>query len=1102
MPMRKRAFLGRLVKKTVIKKVSITSLLVVLLLVAWFSLPALWDLILGNGNRGGYNTHDDIPDDWTTYPQIPLNFNFTPDILFNLSALNGTNGFNLSDIPIDLFNLLDPNSINLTGDFSNFNLSNFDIPVFTYEDINGYSPITGREMMRQSVYDTLSADGSSWSKSQTSTVNLPPQYQLSEGESWVRVVRFNLTSLQTVTLRTPMFPYEPRYVDNSLSSTGDNWWDYNYGIPDDGAMKMDPYEVVSTQFYANSSPGNLTYYIQNDYSMDPGQELWYNSSWRRRSDTILDWDPSNFSNALQIPGNDLSNYLATRPSFNSVYSNISSRVNVNTDSMSHIMWVIKNKLEADYSYFTGMPIERPPSGQDMVEWFLSRPAATFTNGSGTPYDFASAFVLLARAFGIPARMVTGWWDYENDNIIQIGNIYAWAEAFYFDSYDTGRYIMKEFLPVGNGGVLPNETFGNITGGLGNLTNSYIDIIQPPDDQVYYAQDSANVTFTFNCFNDSLEIVGETYYYDVLDSTSTSIFPFPQPIHPVPFQTIGVSDSFNISVSGDYELYVFCQLNVSGTPTPLYSAPKPFSVAIVSPGNASIEITNPVEGETLNNGVVNTNSETIVVSLSYSNPVLDIYFEVDGTPTGTNYTLPTLSSATTGTLANGNHTIQAFMRTSGITPTYVSSSVVNFTVDAEDGFIIINEPLPSSSYTYPDRMNIPLNFTVTTSSSITAMYFSVTGASSIPLTAISGNTTFSTTSNGIHTLTVTVQTDRGILSAFRIFNITQNNFLTVDINGTQAFTNAVLETDSLLVTAHAYTSGGSNISGVNVTFFDVSDGVLLGSGLTDANGNATLLLDNSNLPGLSTGVHAIQVTLDTVPSILNYTLFAIDRPMTLTITGFTPSTNLVRSNGGTIPGTTFTVTGTLNDSTGAGIDGAMISVNLDNQVGGADLRYTTLQAQAASNGQFVWLGEVDIAAAEGARQINVSFDGVVHHSASGIDFYFSNTARDVQAVNVIASTVITVDFSPRSVSVFDFITINGTLHFDNGSAIASETVDITIEFIVGGVTQSTDVTTATTNGSGFYSISYQVLEGSDTIRITASYTPASPYHGGSSQYVEG
>ena len=66
---------------------------------------------------------------------------------------------------------------------------------------------------------------------------------------------------------------------------------------------------------------------------------------------------------------------------------------------------IENYLKSQYIYSfpdTRHDRDRAPPGRDPVDWFL------FDHPQGTAGTFSSAFVLLARAAGIPARVVSGW----------------------------------------------------------------------------------------------------------------------------------------------------------------------------------------------------------------------------------------------------------------------------------------------------------------------------------------------------------------------------------------------------------------------------------------------------------------------------------------------------------------------------------------------------------------------------------------------------------------------------------------------------------------------------------------------------------------------
>ena len=82
-------------------------------------------------------------------------------------------------------------------------------------------------------------------------------------------------------------------------------------------------------------------------------------------------------------------------------------------------------MKTDYSYAYAQPGgPRPPAGQDPVAWFL------FESKEGTCGQFSSAFVLLARSAGIPARVVTGWaiGDVDVAQAVYSDQAHQWAEV--------------------------------------------------------------------------------------------------------------------------------------------------------------------------------------------------------------------------------------------------------------------------------------------------------------------------------------------------------------------------------------------------------------------------------------------------------------------------------------------------------------------------------------------------------------------------------------------------------------------------------------------------------------------------------------------------
>ena len=81
-------------------------------------------------------------------------------------------------------------------------------------------------------------------------------------------------------------------------------------------------------------------------------------------------------------------------------------------------------LSTNYPYrFADSPDDAPPPGHDPVDWFL------FEHKEGTCGVFSSAFVVMARSVGIPARVVSGWAidATDDEQIVKANQAHQWAE---------------------------------------------------------------------------------------------------------------------------------------------------------------------------------------------------------------------------------------------------------------------------------------------------------------------------------------------------------------------------------------------------------------------------------------------------------------------------------------------------------------------------------------------------------------------------------------------------------------------------------------------------------------------------------------------------
>ena len=86
---------------------------------------------------------------------------------------------------------------------------------------------------------------------------------------------------------------------------------------------------------------------------------------------------------------------------------------------------IEQYLRETYAYaFAESGVGGPPAGRDPVDWFL------FESREGTCGQFSSAFVVLARSVGIPARVVSGWaiGQTGETQTVYLDQAHQWAEV--------------------------------------------------------------------------------------------------------------------------------------------------------------------------------------------------------------------------------------------------------------------------------------------------------------------------------------------------------------------------------------------------------------------------------------------------------------------------------------------------------------------------------------------------------------------------------------------------------------------------------------------------------------------------------------------------
>ena len=140
---------------------------------------------------------------------------------------------------------------------------------------------------------------------------------------------------------------------------------------------------------------------------------------------------------------------ASDPTYTQLPADLPARIRelALTITQGHVGTYEKSKaletfLKTTYPYrFADSQDDFPPSGRDPVDWFL------FDHREGTCGVYSSAFVVMARSVGIPARVVSGWAIGRNPGtqIVYSDQGHQWAEV----ALDGLGWVT--FEPTGGGG---------------------------------------------------------------------------------------------------------------------------------------------------------------------------------------------------------------------------------------------------------------------------------------------------------------------------------------------------------------------------------------------------------------------------------------------------------------------------------------------------------------------------------------------------------------------------------------------------------------------------------------------------------------------------
>jgi len=155
------------------------------------------------------------------------------------------------------------------------------------------------------------------------------------------------------------------------------------------------------------------------------------------------------SRYLQLPPS-INVYLANNPYVYNHFIILNNTINEDDNA-----FVIANKIRNYFQTYFTFPLDPDdyvpaPDGRDVVDWFCE-------TQQGAWADFASAFCVFTRFFGIASRFVDGFnsigieefWDpIENMNTtaIKYRNLYNWAEIFIpTDTLGNGQWVQMDIL---------------------------------------------------------------------------------------------------------------------------------------------------------------------------------------------------------------------------------------------------------------------------------------------------------------------------------------------------------------------------------------------------------------------------------------------------------------------------------------------------------------------------------------------------------------------------------------------------------------------------------------------------------------------------------
>ncbi len=408
------------------------GIIVVLVIGGWYLSAVVSEAIF---QRGKYDSVD-ILDDTDPFP-VDLDAIAPP----NFTPPEDWSGFSP-----DLLNLLAglPFLAGALGNFSDLDQLN----TVAFRVYERDMPISDDDLWRLSAFDSYQGNG--WARSDAAN------YPFSEAsyyktEDFIVRVPFGDTDDGNMALPAAFPQPQIVWVEAQDSSNANHMSTYDLNIDSQNGSTI-AFQLDTTM------DGNMTYGIYKPYTPD---ESYYDNGYHSQN------APTLIKNRyLQFPNNDKTAYYNSHPYFQSHVNSLSVLLAGIEDTFT-IADTIRDYIVSNFSLDLTFPLERPGSGDDIVEWFLERE-------EGLPMDFAAAFVMLCRWFGVPSRYTMGYNSRYNSNQpdpyfynyqmreIRMSNMDAWNEIYFPLDNNTGEGAFAPFI------LSPSISFPNPGNGTSTL----------------------------------------------------------------------------------------------------------------------------------------------------------------------------------------------------------------------------------------------------------------------------------------------------------------------------------------------------------------------------------------------------------------------------------------------------------------------------------------------------------------------------------------------------------------------------------------------------------------------------------------------------------